>query len=76
MVAPNVSDLIDEIYENSEHKGRIELGNINARHLTADLPCFFESQKLGQRHCEPCDIRNGENWDEQFRFEENITWGV
>ena len=65
------------IYEKSEHIVIIKRGNLNYGHLTANLSDRIGSKKiLGQRHSEPCDIRNSENWVQQFRFEENISRGI
>ena len=44
-VAQSSSDLMYGIYENSEHIGTIKLGNINPRHLTADLSYLIGSKK-------------------------------
>ena len=44
-VAQSSSDLFYGIYENSEHIGTIKLGNINFRHLTADLSYLIGSKK-------------------------------
>ena len=44
-VAQSSSDLMFGIYENSEHIGTIKLGNINYRHLTADLSYLIGSKK-------------------------------
>ena len=43
--AQSSSDLMYGIYENSEHIGTIKLGNINSRHLTADLSYLIGSKE-------------------------------
>jgi ribosomal-protein-alanine N-acetyltransferase len=44
-IAQSSNDLMYGIYENSEHIGTIKLGNINSRHLTADLSYLIGSKK-------------------------------